>query len=137
MFADKKSLLRFAFPNNGNGLVAQLNTRLPARQRTSDYGSEGFRRLPRSLNPDKVTKDMMFVYVLQSLNFDKLYVGMTDNLERRLKEYNAGKSKFTKTYLPWKYVYTEELPDRQKAREREKYLKSGSGREHIKKILAL
>ena len=53
---------------------------------------------------------------------------MCIDLERRLKEHNAGKSKFTKAYLPWKFIYTEFIGERNEARAREKYLKSGVGK---------
>ena len=51
---------------------------------------------------------MVYVYALQSLEFDQFYVGMTKDVEIRLKEHNAGKSKYTKSYRPWKLVYKEE-----------------------------
>ena len=62
-----------------------------------------------------------------------LYVGMTENLERRLKEHNKGKSKFTKGNLPWKLIYSEEFPDYSTARKREKYLKSTAGKNWLRK----
>jgi len=59
---------------------------------------------------------------------------MTQDVAARLKEHNAGKSKFTSGYGPWKLVYSEEYPDRESARKREKYLKSAAGRRFIKKV---
>jgi len=42
-----------------------------------------------------------FVYVLESEEHSqKYYVGMTKNVENRLKEHNAGKSKYTKAFKP-------------------------------------
>ena len=78
---------------------------------------------------------MYFVYVLQSQKDFRLYKGFTSNLEKRLKEHNAGKTKSTKAYLPWTLVYFEKVSDRVEARKREKYLKSGIGRDYLKKIL--
>ncbi len=75
---------------------------------------------------------MMFVYVLKSEKEGRLYVGMTISVEKRLKEHNAGKTKSTKGYRPWKVVHTEEYPDRTTARKREKYLKSGYGKQWLK-----
>ena len=57
---------------------------------------------------------------------------MTENLERRIEEHNSGKTKSTKGYRPWKLFFFEELPSRIEARKREKYLKSGVGKEYIK-----
>ena len=76
------------------------------------------------------------VYVLYSKKYDRFYVGFTQDLKRRLKEHNSGKTKSTKAYLPWVVVYTERVKERTQARKREKYLKSGVGREFIKKKYA-
>ncbi|MCF7907200.1 GIY-YIG nuclease family protein [Patescibacteria group bacterium] len=77
---------------------------------------------------------MYFVYVLKSEKDGKFYVGMTNNIERRVKEHNNGvaSTPSTKNRGPFKLIYFEKLENRIIAREREKYLKSGSGREYIK-----
>ena len=77
---------------------------------------------------------MPFLYVLESINYEKIYVGSTNDLERRLKEHNLGYCNFTKKYKPWKLLYKENFKNLLDARKREKYLKSGSGRELIKKL---
>ena len=59
---------------------------------------------------------------------------MTTDLARRLNEHNSGKTKSIKAYIPWKIIYTEEYDSEIEARKREKYLKSGSGREYLKQI---
>lgn len=66
------------------------------------------------------------------MEYEKTYIGITNNLERRLKEHNSGKSIFTRKYMPWKLVYNEELDDRLQARKREKYFKSSAGRRKVK-----
>ncbi len=76
-----------------------------------------------------------YVYVLKSELNGILYIGFTSDLERRLKEHNSGKTKSLKPYLPYKIVYTEQFDTREKAVNREKYLKSGIGREFIKNTL--
>ena len=63
-----------------------------------------------------------------------IYVGFTNNLERRLHEHKIGKTKSTKSYYPFKLIYTEEIQERQNARKREKYLKSGCGKEFLKSL---
>ena len=78
---------------------------------------------------------MYFVYVLKSLVKKKSYVGITDNLERRLIQHNLGYSFYTKRYKPWKTVYFEKLKDRDSARNREKYLKSCAGRKYLKRFV--
>ena len=61
---------------------------------------------------------------------------MTNNLKKRLYQHQSGKSKTTNPYRPLKLVYMEQFPSRQKARDREKYLKSGCGKEWIKDHLS-
>jgi len=76
------------------------------------------------------------VYVLRSKVAKKSYVGVTSDLERRLKEHNDGKSFYTRRYMPWEIIYTEEFQEEQEAVKREKYFKAGSGRRFMKKLFA-
>jgi putative endonuclease len=75
------------------------------------------------------------VYVLYSYTFQRRYVGLSSNPERRLQEHNSGKTKSTRAYKPWKLIYSEEFYSRKIARDREKYLKSGAGREFLDNLL--
>ena len=77
---------------------------------------------------------MFYVYVLQSQIDGRLYKGLTQNINERLVQHNKGKTKSTKAFRPWKLLYYESFNSREEAREREKYLKSGAGREFINKI---
>jgi len=56
---------------------------------------------------------------------------MTNDLKRRIYEHNLGKNKSTRPYRPWTLVYFESFETRVEARSREKYLKSGIGREFL------
>ncbi len=76
---------------------------------------------------------MYFVYAIRSLQDGRIYVGFTTNLARRIKEHNSGSTRSTKGYRPWELIYYEEAPDRISARSREKYFKSGIGKEKLKK----
>lgn len=78
---------------------------------------------------------MYIVYALRSLNRNYIYVGMTNNLERRLHEHNFEEIRSTKAYAPFVLLYSEMMPDRISARKREKYLKSGVGKEFLKTLL--
>ncbi|MDX1699120.1 MAG: GIY-YIG nuclease family protein [Melioribacteraceae bacterium] len=71
---------------------------------------------------------MYKVYVIYSSNFERYYVGITEDIEVRLKQHNSGKTKSTKAYVPWEVVLTEDYETRLAARNREKYLKSAAGR---------
>ena len=75
------------------------------------------------------------VYVLRSLSSNLYYVGMTENIERRLSEHNSGKSKFTSGHVPWELVYVEAAESALDARSREKYLKSAAGKRFLAKHL--
>ena len=75
------------------------------------------------------------VYVLYSENFKRLYVGMTVCVERRIGEHNRGETHSTKHYRPWKLIYTEVVGTRRQARDKEKYYKSGCGREFVKQFI--
>ncbi len=75
---------------------------------------------------------MYYVYVIESQVDKRLYKGLTKDLNVRLSEHNQGKNKSTKPYKPWKLVYFETFETLMKAREREKYFKSGIGREFLK-----
>ena len=76
---------------------------------------------------------MIKVYVLQSEKDGTFYVGMTKDVLNRLKEHNAGKSKFTKGHRPWKLVYEEAAENWEEGRKREKYLKSATGKKWLKR----
>ncbi len=78
---------------------------------------------------------MYYVYVLKSEKNDRLYTGSTAELERRLIEHNSGKSKYTRLTRPFKLVYYEKTSSRADAVKREKYLKTGKGREELKKLM--
>ena len=76
---------------------------------------------------------MVTIYALKSADTEKVYVGMTTNIKRRMQEHNAGKSKFTSAFAPWLIIYQEVAPDFVQGRIREKYLKSTAGKRYIKK----
>ncbi|MCK5774572.1 MAG: GIY-YIG nuclease family protein [Bacteroidales bacterium] len=68
-----------------------------------------------------------FIYILTNKNKTTLYIGVTNNLSRRLKEHQSGNgSKFTKKYGLEFLVYFEEFTEVEKAISREKQLKNWS-----------
>jgi putative endonuclease len=73
-----------------------------------------------------------FVYVLKSEIDGRLYKGQTCEIVKRIIQHNSGKTKSTKGYKPWKLVYFETFETRDEAVLREKYFKTGSGREFLK-----
>ena len=64
-----------------------------------------------------------------------LYTGWTNNLEKRLKDHNAGKgAKYTKSRLPVELVYYETFSSKEEAMRREYALKKLSRKEKLKLI---
>jgi len=78
---------------------------------------------------------MWYVYLLLSKKINKWYIGSTKDLRKRILTHNAGKNKSTKYGIPWKLIYYEVGLNKDDARAREKYLKSGVGRRFLKNRL--
>ena len=74
---------------------------------------------------------MVVVYVLRSLTNGKRYVGISDNLERRLREHQKAGSTVKKLLGSFELLQKEEFLTYGTARIREKFLKSGRGREWL------
>ena len=76
------------------------------------------------------------VYVLYSFSANKLYTGVSSDLITRFHFHNYKSTKgFTKRYRPWYCILVEFYDDISVALMREKELKSGKGREWIRKML--
>ena len=73
-----------------------------------------------------------YTYVIRSINRNYIYVGLTNNIGRRVNQHQNGKEKTTAPYRPFDLLFTEQFNSRIDARNREKYLKSGIGKEWIK-----
>ena len=80
---------------------------------------------------------MFSVYVLRSLSTGRHYVGHCANVVQGVGQHNHGISKSTKNRGPWELVYSEDYATRSEAVRRERFFKSGRGREDLKKILGL
>jgi putative endonuclease len=75
---------------------------------------------------------MFFTYVLYSPEHKKIYIGYTSDLGQRILSHNDARSKgWTRSFQPWKLVYSESFDTRQEAMRREKSLKTGGGRRFI------
>ena len=75
------------------------------------------------------------MYAIKSGADDRIYVGMSMNIEKRLKEHNSGMTKSTKLYGPWKIIFTEKCENWESGRQRGKYYKSGAGKEFLKRLV--
>ena len=78
---------------------------------------------------------MYYVYILQSLKTSRLYIGHTDDVDRRFEEHNTGRGgKYSRQNGPWKLLYKESYSDRSAAAKRELYLKSTNGSQEKKRL---
>lgn len=73
-----------------------------------------------------------YVYVLQSVENQEIYIGYTSNLQKRLFEHNAKKNLSTKSGIPWAYIYVESCRSKTDAQRRESYLKTTQGGRFLK-----
>jgi len=66
---------------------------------------------------------MYYLYILKSKKDEKLYIGSTSDLKRRLIEHNSGKVRSTKSRAPFDLRYYEAFYEESDARKREYSLK--------------
>jgi putative endonuclease len=78
---------------------------------------------------------MKYVYILENLDSQHFYVGITDDLRARLAKHNAGGVPHTSKYGPWRIKTYIAFSNEAQAFAFEKYLKSPSGRAFAKKRL--
>jgi len=81
-------------------------------------------------------KDMFYyVYILRNES-GRLYIGYSEDVERRVADHNAGKVFATKPYIPYKLIFYEAYTSMVDAKRREMYLKTTKGRTTIKTMLS-
>jgi len=86
----------------------------------------------RAVEPDKT---MFYVYVLKSEKDQKLYIGFSTDLRKRVEFHNLGLNNSTACRRPLKLIYYEGYIYEKDARIRERFLKSGRGHEVLYKQL--
>lgn len=69
-----------------------------------------------------------YVYAIKSDVSERIYIGHTDSVTRRIKEHNDGRVKTTKLDRPWKIVATELFDKRADARWFESSMKRSKGK---------
>ena len=72
------------------------------------------------------------LYIIEGITTGKRYVGITNNLQRRLQEHRTKHTKGGQIIGRFRLIFTEVFDDYPSAREREKFIKSGKGRQWIK-----
>jgi putative endonuclease len=86
------------------------------------------------MNPDSDPK-FYYVYILRSKTGGQWYTGYTEDLRKRFKEHNDGKSQYTKNRGPYELIYYESYRNKDDARSRELQIKSGTGKAYLRKRL--
>jgi putative endonuclease len=79
---------------------------------------------------------MYTVYVLYSVQHNKIYIGFTSNIEQRLISHNELATKgWTVKFRPWEVAHKEIFEEKADAMKREKQLKTSKGREWIWELI--
>jgi putative endonuclease len=77
-----------------------------------------------------------YVYVLESLKAkNRLYIGSTHDLKKRVERHNRASNFSTKPYVPWKLIFYESYLNKHDAIRRESYLKTSQGARLLKRML--
>jgi putative endonuclease len=71
---------------------------------------------------------VFFVYAIESLPTKQIYIGQTEDIEKRLNYHNSGYVKATDNRKPWILLAIEGFEERDKARWTERELKSSRGK---------
>ncbi|HQW06828.1 MAG: GIY-YIG nuclease family protein [Flavobacteriales bacterium] len=75
-----------------------------------------------------------WTYAISSLSANYIYVGLCNDAQARIARHQGGRERTTRPYRPFVVLITEEYVDRTNARTREKYLKSGVGKDYLRGI---
>ena len=75
-----------------------------------------------------------YIYIVESVN-GKRYVGVTVDLEERLKKHNHHGGRWTKHKGPWRLIYKDICQNKKDALLRERKIKSYKGGEAFKRLI--
>jgi len=76
---------------------------------------------------------MYYVYILKSEKNSHIYVGSTEDVEKRISLHNSGRVKSTKAYKPWVLMEVKACNSRSEAVKLEIFLKSGQQKELLRR----
>lgn len=76
-----------------------------------------------------------YFYILRSQKNNKLYLGYTPDLKKRLKSHNLGKNRATKPNIPYELIFYSGFKSKKDAILCEKYFKTTAGWKRIKNML--
>jgi putative endonuclease len=75
----------------------------------------------------RVSNKPYFVYVLWSQSGRRFYIGISENVHRRLEQHNQGLAQWTSRHRPWIVVHQQVCTDYTTARKLENELKRQKG----------
>ena len=76
-----------------------------------------------------------FLYILYSESINKYYVGITSNIEERLKKHLSNHKGFTSRVKDWQVVYFEKFENKSLVAKRERQIKSWKSRKMIEHLI--
>ena len=79
---------------------------------------------------------MFWVYVLQNPK-DRFYIGLSDDIGRRINQHNVGHSKWTRGKGPWTLIWQSEEMNLSSARKLELLLKRQKGGDGFYRMIGL
>src|SRR6266404_9994341 len=95
----------------------------------------GFKRSWVQIPPARYLKyrPMFHVYVLRSKT-GRRYIGSCESITQRMQQHNSGASKATRHGIPWTLIHTESFATRVDAIRKERYFKTGRGRDELNRL---
>lgn len=78
---------------------------------------------------------MPYLYILLNETGTRTYTGVSQDVDRRLKQHNEGRVKSSRPYRPYRVIYSKEFSTMSEARQEEQFFKSTTGRRRLKEML--
>ena len=79
---------------------------------------------------------MYHVYIIESETTGRMYIGQTQDPEKRLSDHNRGASNYTRNKGPWKIIFLKEFLSRRESIAYEKKLKAWKNPDRIKAMIS-
>jgi putative endonuclease len=77
-----------------------------------------------------------YVYIIKSTSRpEKIYIGSTNDIKRRIRNHNQGNTRSTRYFTPWILIYNEKYTTRKEALIRERQLKKWKNRKRIDSLI--
>ncbi|MGQ0665829.1 MAG: GIY-YIG nuclease family protein [Nitrospiraceae bacterium] len=77
---------------------------------------------------------MYYLYILLNEARTRTYTGVSNNVEKRLRDHNEGRVQSSRPYRPYKVIYTNAFETLSEARKEERFYKSITGRRRLKEM---